>query len=325
MRRVRERVRQIPTLGRIAIALVLGAMTGAALGTHAEGFGEIATLVIRALKALATPLIFFAILDSFITTRIPVRKGARMIGISFCNALVAGLIAIGLAHLLPASLHVDAAAFRAAVGVVAAPQATHLNWDEMLKSLVPGSLVDPFALNLVIPVVALALVLGAALRRLRVTHAREAEVLEAAVVGSYHVMARLMGWVVKLVPLAIYCVMARVVGMNGFEVFRALGFFTGVVALGLFIHVVLYYSALIGVFGRLSPLKFFLLAGEALVTAFGLGSSLATLPVTLRTLEEKMKVSPESARLAACVGTNLNHDGILLYEAAAALFVAQIY
>jgi Na+/H+-dicarboxylate symporter len=51
-------------------------------------------------------------------------------------------------------------------------------------------------------------------------------------------------------------------------------------------------------------------------------SSLATMPVTLRALEA-MDVSPESARLAACIGTNLNNDGITLYEAMAALFLAQ--
>ena len=54
----------------------------------------------------------------------------------------------------------------------------------------------------------------------------------------------------------------------------------------------------------------------------GTGSSLATLPVTLRALD-RMGVSPQSARMAACVGTNLNNDGILLYEAMAVLFVAQ--
>ena len=54
----------------------------------------------------------------------------------------------------------------------------------------------------------------------------------------------------------------------------------------------------------------------------GTGSSLATLPVTLEALD-RMGVSPQSARMAACVGTNLNNDGILLYEAMAVLFVAQ--
>jgi Na+/H+-dicarboxylate symporter len=47
--------------------------------------------------------------------------------------------------------------------------------------------------------------------------------------------------------------------------------------------------------------------------------------VTLPTLEQRLGVSRESARLAAVVGTNLNHDGIILYEASAALFVAQLY
>ena len=58
------------------------------------------------------------------------------------------------------------------------------------------------------------------------------------------------------------------------------------------------------------------------MTAVSCNSSLATVPVTLRCLE-RMHVSPQSSRLAACVGTNLNNDGITLYEAMAALFLAQ--
>jgi Na+/H+-dicarboxylate symporter len=58
------------------------------------------------------------------------------------------------------------------------------------------------------------------------------------------------------------------------------------------------------------------------MTAVSCNSSLATVPVTLRCLD-RMQVSLQSARLAACVGTNLNNDGITLYEAMAALFLAQ--
>jgi Na+/H+-dicarboxylate symporter len=59
------------------------------------------------------------------------------------------------------------------------------------------------------------------------------------------------------------------------------------------------------------------------LTGLSTNSSLATVPVTLHCLTDKLGVSQESARLAACVGTNLNNDGITLYEAMAALFVAQ--
>ena len=58
------------------------------------------------------------------------------------------------------------------------------------------------------------------------------------------------------------------------------------------------------------------------VYSFGVNSSLATLPETLKSLD-RLGVAPSSARLSACVGTNFNNDGILLYEVMAAFFIAQ--
>jgi DAACS family dicarboxylate/amino acid:cation (Na+ or H+) symporter len=77
-------------------------------------------------------------------------------------------------------------------------------------------------------------------------------------------------------------------------------------------------------FARLDVGAFYAAARRALVYAFGTNSSLATLPVTLEVLDE-LQVSKESSRLGACVGTNLNNDGIVLYEVMAVLFVAQAY
>jgi DAACS family dicarboxylate/amino acid:cation (Na+ or H+) symporter len=65
-------------------------------------------------------------------------------------------------------------------------------------------------------------------------------------------------------------------------------------------------------------------AREPVVYALGASSSLATLPVTLNAIN-RLGISPASGRLAACVGTNFNNDGILLYEAMAVLFVAQVH
>jgi Na+/H+-dicarboxylate symporter len=62
---------------------------------------------------------------------------------------------------------------------------------------------------------------------------------------------------------------------------------------------------------------------DAIITGFSTNSSLATVPITLRCLTEKMGVTEGSARLSAYVGTNLNNDGITLYEAMAALFLVQ--
>ena len=134
----------------------------------------------------------------------------------------------------------------------------------------------------------------------------------------------LLGWVVALLPLAIFMVMAQTIGTQGLSALKGLGFYLGVVVLGLAMHVGLVYQAWL-VFVARVPVSWFWAALRApLAYAAGASSSLATLPVTLRTLKT-MGVSDGSARMSACVATNLNNDGILLYEAMAALIVAQAY
>jgi Na+/H+-dicarboxylate symporter len=91
---------------------------------------------------------------------------------------------------------------------------------------------------------------------------------------------------------------------------------------GLAIHSLIYYPLMAWLIGKKSPKVYVGQGADAIMTALSCNSSLATVPVTLRCLE-RMNVSAQSSRLAACVGTNLNNDGITLYEAMAALFLAQ--
>jgi Na+/H+-dicarboxylate symporter len=85
----------------------------------------------------------------------------------------------------------------------------------------------------------------------------------------------------------------------------------------------LYYPLLAWWIGKKPPQVYLKGGADAIVTGFSTNSSLATVPLTLRCLTENMGISERSARLSACVGTNLNNDGITLYEAMAALFLAQ--
>jgi len=306
-----------PLAAQLVVALVLGALAGLVLGERAKPLEEVAKLVIRALKALAGPLVFFAILDAFARTNIERRRGLKLLGISFMNACVAGAIALLVANVLPLGRHVDRASF----ATDAAPAKPAPPLGSVLEALVPQNLVEPFLTGDALAIALLALLLGAALRAL--PESEERATLARFVSGAFKVFATVLGWVVHLVPIAAFCILAKVTGTTGFSVFRGLAAFVGLVVLGLVLHAGLYYTTLLWSVARVPPWRFFPEALDALLTAFSTGSSLATLPVTLRTLD-RMKVSPESARLAACIGTNLNHDGILLYEAAAALFLSQV-
>jgi len=75
--------------------------------------------------------------------------------------------------------------------------------------------------------------------------------------------------------------------------------------------------------GKMPVKRYFGQGMDAILMGFSTNSSLATVPVTLRCLTEKMGVSERSARLSALIGTNLNNDGIILYEAMTAIFLAQ--
>ena len=113
-------------------------------------------------------------------------------------------------------------------------------------------------------------------------------------------------------------VVAQVVGKSGVGVFSVLWIFLVAMLAGLAAHALIYYPLLAWLVGKKSPKVYLGQGADAILTAVSCNSSLATVPVTLQCLH-RMNVSPQSSRLAACVGTNLNNDGITLYEAMAAL------
>lgn len=322
--------RRVPLYLRILAGVGVGVILALTLGRRVQALGDVGMLVIQLLKALASPLIFFAVLDAFARTHIPGRQALRLVAISSLNAAVAIALGLGVAHAVNAGGSL-APAIRAATSheTVAAQAHPSASLDPLanLAGHVPDSVVAPFARNAVISVVLLAVLLGLALRGLLASSddetRRAGERVAAAAHAGLALFARALHLVVELIPFAVLGVVAKVVSRTGVEVFRMLLPFVGTVLLGLSLQAVVWYGIMVATLGRRSPVAFFRGALDAAVTALSSGSSLATLPVTLRCLHDRLGVSPASARLAACVGTNLNHDGIILYEATAVIFVTQ--
>lgn len=108
------------------------------------------------------------------------------------------------------------------------------------------------------------------------------------------------------------------------DVFGKLGLYFAVVAGGILFHGFVVLSLLFFLFTRNNPLKFIANMGQALATAFGTSSSSATLPVTMQCLEEKNNIDPRVSRFVLPIGATINMDGTALYEAVAAIFIAQL-
>jgi Na+/H+-dicarboxylate symporter len=325
----RRRVR-FPFYVQIIAAMVLGALLGLALGKKAGPLDQLGKVIIEMIKALAGPLLFFAVVDAFLRTHVRARNGALMVAITLTNAILAVIIGLALSNLLRPGDHLDIpTASTGSEEIKALLSDVHeIDFVKELTGYIPKSVVKPFLDNSVIPIIILALLTGASLRRVKNEQEARGEhayrVVEQGVAIIYRTIEVMLGAVITLVPLAVFGVVASTIGKHGFSPLRGLAAYVGVAVLGLAIQVFVVYQGWIVLVARWPLRRFWSGARDAVVYALGSSSSLATLPVTLRCLD-RMKISPQSARLAACVGTNLNNDGILLYEAMAVLFVAQVY
>lgn len=140
----------------------------------------------------------------------------------------------------------------------------------------------------------------------------------------FELLMRIVGWVMQIAPLGVMALLAKLVATQDVVILASLvGFVATMIGTTLF-HGLVVLPAILYLITRKSPLAFWRGARPALLTAFATSSSAATLPVTLRCLEQDMHVNPDIAGFVAPLGAQINMDGTALYEAAAALFIANL-
>ncbi|KAM8961072.1 excitatory amino acid transporter 3 isoform 1-T1 [Pelodytes ibericus] len=126
-------------------------------------------------------------------------------------------------------------------------------------------------------------------------------------------------------PLGIlFLIAGKIIEVNDWEIFRKLGLYMATVLSGLAIHSIVILPLIYLVVVRKNPFRFAMGMAQALLTALMISSSSATLPVTFRCAEEKNHVDKRITRFVLPVGATINMDGTALYEAVAAVFIAQL-
>ena len=305
--------------------IALGLVVGPLLGSRALGLGDIGKLVIQLIKAAAAPLLFLSIVNAILKTEVRPRAALRLFFWASVNASIALAIGLAISNVFRPGLTLSHFA-PASSAAVAAYAGKKIELAGVVGGVVPNSLVEPFVENAVLAIVLIGVLVGAALRITRREQVAEGStayrVIEDGVDTLLRAMEIVLGYVIKLIPFAVFGVVARAVGEHGYGPLKGLGVYVLVGMGGLFLHVAVTYQLWILLLSPFSLRTFWRAAKEPVTYAAGANSSLATLPITLRALE-KLGVHRSSSALGACVGTNFNNDGIILYEGMAVLFVAQ--
>jgi Na+/H+-dicarboxylate symporter len=305
-----------PLYARILSGLILGLLTGLALGPYAASLAVPSKLVLRLLGAIAPPLILVAIVHALMTVKVGGGTTLRMAGLLVLNTLVAIGIGLTVANLVqPGKWHaMTPPPASSAAKQAADPIALFL--DNVPKSLL-GPLGDD---GKIIAIIIIAVALGLALRRMR---DRPLHTVLDLVDLAYAVLLRFLHWIIDIVPFAVFGIIASIVGTKGFSDFIALGGFVIAVIVALVLHAG-YYLLRIYFGSWVRPGDLLRGTRDALVMAFSTASSTATMPINYACLKDRVGLREQSASIGALVGTNFNNDGTALYEAMSALFIAQM-
>lgn len=312
-----------PLWVQILIAMLVGGIVGFVLRNNpvATSFGEPGRALIQTLKALAGPLLFLAILDSILRSSLSLKDLIRMLKVMGINATLALTLGLSISFLFKPGQSLSPLVH----SLSPYPQETvQLELNTVLSQFLPQSLVDPFQHNAILTLVLMAIFFGFAIRKAKQgLPAGHLESLEKSIEALFQVFQIILGWFIQLIPIAVFGILVKITAQSGLESIQGLLTYVSIGLLGLGLQILLVYHGWLIIL-KFPIRKFWQNSWDALANALGVSSSLATLPLTLRSLKQ-LKISDHSARLSACVGTNFNNDGILLYEAMAVLMIAQAY
>lgn len=305
----------------ILAGAVLGLLSGWLLGPAMSDIAWLGMLFLNALKMIIAPLVMVAVIHGILC--IGSGRVGRTMAIAVCyyatTTGVAVLLGLVLVNLLEPGTGVPTGA------ATASPQ--HPEGGVVgifLQMVTPPAFIDAMAGNSLLPVILFSLLLGLAMLSV---HGQARTTLESLFAGLNTAIMRLVSWIMYLAPIGVFALIAARLGQAGgsagiMRELEAIGLYSATVLIGLGMHFV-FLSMLLYLLTK-RGLGYVTAMARALVTAFGTASSSATLPFTISCATDA-GVDKRSARFVLPLGATMNMDGTALYEAVAAVFIAQAY
>ncbi len=143
--------------------------------------------------------------------------------------------------------------------------------------------------------------------------------------GLNDAIIKMVTLAMETAPYGVFALMLNVVADLGLDILVLLVKYAATVVLGLLLHVVITHMSILFFYVRQSPIKFVLAIKEAIIMAFSTSSSSATLPISLNVAQTNLGVSRQVSTFVLPLGATINMDGTALYQAIAAVFIAQVF
>ncbi|PIC79054.1 dicarboxylate/amino acid:cation symporter [Sporosarcina sp. P18a] len=312
----------------IIIALIAGVVVGLLLNiftpslfTKADAFlfKPLGIIFLNLMKMLVVPVVFISIVLGTVGIGDPKklgRIGGKTIGYFLITTAIALVIAISLGLLLKPG---EGGNFETANATYEAQEAPPVA--ETLLGIIPTNPVSAMAEGNMLQIIFFAALVGFGMAMMGSKVERVKEFFEQA----NELIMYLITFVMKFAPYGAFGLIASAVGSQGIDALKVMGMYMGVVLGALVIHTIFVYGGSIALIGKRSPIWFFKNFFPAQVVAFSTASSAATLPISMKTAQEKLKVPESISSFTQSLGATINMDGTAIMQGAAVIFIAQAY
>lgn len=317
-----------PRSHRLLVAMAGGAVVGGLFGwiapDQAVHVGILGELWLLPLRMLVIPLIVASVIhgvSSLGDSRRLGRLGLATAGYYLLTTAFAIALGIVAVTTLEPGVGVDLMGVDAPEAAAAAVGQT--DWADVLRNLLSPNLFASAAAGDLVPLILFALAFGVALSMI----GEQGRPVLAFFDGVFAAILKIVHGIMWLGPIGVFGLVAARLGAAGgsegiIALLTGLGWFTVTVVGGLAIHGALTLGLILALVARRNPLAYARDLGTPLTTAFATASSSATLPLTLDAVEES-GVDSRVSRFVLPLGATVNMDGSALYEAVAAVFIAQ--
>jgi Na+/H+-dicarboxylate symporter len=316
-----QRYLAFPVIYKIAIALVLGAVLGAAIGDPITALKPLGDLFIRLLKMIVVPIVLFSLIIGAASVH-PSKLGRIGVGIVIfylITSAIAVTIGLGMANAFQPGKGLALAGKEKVISVTP-PSAV-----DVVLNIVPTNPFSAIAEGKILQIIFFAIVVGIALSYLRESKDERISRVAKTTLDVFDALAEVMYKIVRGIleyaPIGVFALIAYIIAKQGPGVLGPLGIVVAALYIGLFIHIFVIYGGILATI-KLSVMKFLNGAKEAMLTAFVTRSSSGTLPVTMKVAEEELGIDRGVFSFTLPLGATINMDGTAMYQAICAIFIA---
>ena len=276
------------------------------------------TIFINLLKMLIVPLIFFSLVSG-ISSLSNLSSLGKITSKTIALYLATTAIAVSLS-LFIGTIFKPGSGYSSTISVAPDNLPPSQSVFETIVNIFPSNILDAMANNEMLAVVFFSILFGLALNK--TNHLTDN--LSNSFEKLNTVFMQLVITVISFAPIGVFCLIGKFVIVDGLDVFQEAFKYVVLLIAVLIIHAFVTYSLILKLFTTISIKRFFIKMKDVAIFAFSTSSSAATIPVTLKTVQDELGVNKNVASFVVPVGATINMDGTAIMQGMATVFIAQM-